>query len=355
MKKARTLLILLLVILLLVGGVVLVSVLNREEEPSDTTEETIDYSVLTLADVDPDTIVGFDYIYEGGDVVSLLKNEKWVLVQDDTLPVDQTKVSTLANAMCTVIAKRKVLDDTTDYDQFGLKTPKTQITVKYKDGSDLTFYVGKKAAYAEGTYYVKTSKSDAVYLVSENMLTFFAYTAYQLLSLDTMPDLDVDDLVQIVIENPKNTGLTLVASSDDVDRTWDVTYSGKEPETLDEDTNLPGDLLEAILMLSMDAPVWCTELTEEKRAELGLDEKTTVTLKYTEIVTTSAGESSSSSTTKVERTLTLTLSRLFIEEAETGDEEGEQYAYLLYEPSGYVYRASVEDSMMLFDDFGAEA
>ncbi len=352
--KHRPLLLLLVLIALLTVAILIVTLVGKEEEPDRQPQETEDVSYLTLASVNPETITAIDYIYQGASPVRLVKTDLWRLVSDDSLPVNQIRASTLANAMSTVVASRLVLETTEDYDQFGLANPDTKITLTYRDGSDITFLIGKKNNHVLGTYYLKSSASPAVYLVSENMLPFFAYTENQMLALDTLPDVEADDITALTVENPRGTGVALSAQGNGATRTWTATYGTGETVVL-SDEDLIGDLLHATLMLTLTDPVWCRPLTPDKAAEYGLDAPTTVVMSYTVKEAVGAGAGSSGAVNTVEKQWKLSLGSTFKAPAETAEGQTQkEYVYVMVDGTGYVYQTEFTQSKLLIGDFRPE-
>lgn len=354
MKKSRTLLVMLGIAAVLALLLALISVIGAEKEPGVGVDTEPEVTYLYLVERDPKEIRAIDYIYEGAEPIRLILTSKWTLLEDDSLPVNQTTASTLANAMATVAVQRTVVEKAEDYAQYGLESPKTQITLTYTDGDTITFFVGNENKRAENTHYLKTSESDAVYLVSSNMLTFIAHDRVSLLELDSVPDIETADLKSVVIEKANGGGIRLSRIQSEESATlWKAVYGDGSEAQLDS-SNLAGDLLAAVLSLPFTEPVWCREVTDEKKAEFGLSdaEAIRVTLNYTETVTGSGGEASSDATVKVDRSFTILLGK----QLEQGEEDEKiRYAYVMAEESAYVYRAIINDASMLFEDFAPAA
>lgn len=354
-KESKNLLILFGIILLLSLLVAVVTLVNESSGNQGDVDTEPEETYLYLADRDPEEITEISYTYQGASPIHLIKKEKWELADDSTMPVDQTKASTLANAMATIAVQRKLADSTDNYEQYGLQTPNTQITLTYSDGSSLTFYLGNENSRLEGTQYLRTSDSSAIYLVSTNMVTFFAYDRIEILSLDEAPDITTSDLKSILITNPGTTGIQLtVSESDESGSTWTAKYGSGAVKEL-EDANLVGDILEAVLLLPYTDPVYCLKATDEQLQEYGLtsENATRITLTYTVTATTSgSGDSSSSSSALIEKEFTLLLGAEIPQE-ET--ESSKRFAYLMVEASGYIYRAEITDSMILLSDFSPES
>lgn len=352
-KESKTLLILLGIVLLLSLLVAIVTLVNESSNSPGGADTEPEETYLYLADKDPEEITELAYIYRGAAPIHLIKKEKWELADDSMMPVDQTKASTLANAMATVAVQRKLADSTDNYEQYGLQTPNTQITVTYSDGSSLTFYLGNENSRLEGTQYLCTSDSSAIYLVSTNMAKFFAYDRIEILALDKAPDIVTSDLKSILITNPRDTGIQLtVSESDESGSIWTATYGNGVKKEL-ENANLAGDLLEAVLLLPYTDPVYCLQATDEQLQSYGLtsESATQITLTYT-ITATTSGSDTSSSSALIEKKFTLLLGAEIPQE---GTESTKRFAYLMVKESGYIYRAEITDSALLLDDFAPES
>ncbi len=353
MKKSLTLWILLGAVLLLSIAALAVSLLGNGTQAGEDGQETDQAdSYLFLVERDSDEIRAIDYIYKGASPVSLVKTNRWTLLKNDTLPVNQEKINTLAAALATVAVQRKLVDSADDYAQYGLKEPSTQVTVTYQDGGQITFYLGNENPRQEGTSYLKTSQSEAVYLVSSTMTTFFAYSWDQLLDLDVIPEIDVADMQAIHVENPRGTGieLTRIPAENETDtaKKWKAVYASGEENILSS-SNLAGDLLACVIALPLNEPVWCADVTDDIRTQYGMDAEhaTKVTVKYTVTTTASAGDSSSPVTTTTEKSLSLLIGADATVEAD-GDN---RYVYLMMEESSYIYRCLISESEDLLADF----
>ena len=347
MKKKATLLLLLGIVLLLSLLLAVAAILSGGDDPSSPADTGDEATYLYLADEDPATIRAIDYVYEGAAPVRLVKTDKWRMVEDETLPVNQTTASTLANAMATVAVHRKLTDSAEDYEQYGLKDPTTYLTLTYTDGSELTFYLGKENTRLEGTRYLKTSRSDAVYLVADTMTTFFAYDRIAMLELDSVPELKASDLTTLTVENGRGSGIALTKEEDEEGEIcWKAVYAAGGEETLTS-SNLAGDILAALHGLTFNDPITCAGLSDAQRSEYGLDGEGSVLVRFTyeSKVTSSAGESSSNATTTVKKTLSFRLGSEIESEGET------RYVYLLCEDSGYLYRSVLSESLILLSDF----
>lgn len=90
---------------------------------------------------------------------------KWEQVAPEKAPVEAAEASFYADQVAGLTADRELDEAHPDLSQYGLTKPELTITVKLKDGSRHTLYVGAEAPVAMARY-VTTDDKAKVYLLS---------------------------------------------------------------------------------------------------------------------------------------------------------------------------------------------
>ncbi|MDK2784468.1 MAG: hypothetical protein PWQ41_1897 [Bacillota bacterium] len=98
---------------------------------------------------------------------------KWEQVAPEKAPVEAAEASFYAEQLAGLTADRELDEAHPDLSQYGLTKPELTITVKLKDGSRHTLYVGAEAPVAMARY-VTTDNKAKVYLLA-------SFTADQLM------------------------------------------------------------------------------------------------------------------------------------------------------------------------------
>ena len=189
MKRGKKLLLLCLT-LIVVAGAALAAV---KFIPDETVEETETIAVYTVAaeDIDP---LAWDYEGE-----SLSFGSVWSYTDDADFPLQQSYLSAMTSAVSEITAT-KVIEAVDDLAEYGLDEPVCSITVTSGDAAT-TIDIGDETSL-DGLRYVSVGDGN-VYLVSSDLLTNFSYGLYDLVSIESLPDMS--DLVSLRVERPSGT------------------------------------------------------------------------------------------------------------------------------------------------------
>ncbi len=278
-SRSTTLLILLGVLLVLIVATAAATLLN----PDNQVEEV--ETVYLLSDLDTDSVTGLSWTYDGETVSLTSDGESWTDADDDSFPLDESYPESMVAALAEVTVT-KTIEEPAELSEYGLEEPSCTVTVTV-DGEETELLIGDENTL-DGGYYLSNGDGN-VYIVDDSLLSTFTYSLYDLIEMETLPDLS--DISRVTVDAETQTldiyyledsGL---AYSDEY--TWFL-LDGEDYLTLDNDTTEA--LLDYVQSLSWAS---CADYNadEDELAACGLDEPAvTVTVAYTETVQVDTGE-----------------------------------------------------------------
>lgn len=269
MKRKTRLIILCCVLAVAVGAAVGLSLYSEEAEQIAESGE-----VVFELPVDEVTALSWEYTDEEGETVSLAftNDGGWSYDGDAAFPVDGEALTELLDYFAAMPAAF-VIEDVTDYGQYGLEEPLCTINITAGE----TEYEIALGDYSELDYQRYLSLGDGkVYLVNDDPMELYKITLDDLMLDDTIPAfVDVERVEfsgaeNYVIERDENGGSY---------RAGDVYYT-ENGEVLDTDS--VNDFVTYIAALGLE-DYYTYDATETELAETGLDEpELTVTIDYPE-------------------------------------------------------------------------
>lgn len=169
MKRQKKQLVFLAVILLLgIAGLLALQHYNKSKEEEQAKQEEAEKVYVT--GLDENDVTGFSYLYNGVALEFTKEEDTWYYTGDRSVSLDQDAVSAMVNTMTTLTAQQE-LTEYGELSEYGLNTPSNTITLTTEDGT-VSVYVGSQNSML-GQYYVKTSESDSLYLVSGTVYSTF--------------------------------------------------------------------------------------------------------------------------------------------------------------------------------------
>lgn len=269
MKRKTRLIILCCLLAVAVGAAVGLSLYSEEAEQIAESGE-----VVFELPVDEVTALSWEYTDEEGETVSLAftNNGGWSYDGDASFPVDGEALTELLDYFAAMPAAF-VIEDVTDYGQYGLEEPLCTINITAGE----TEYEIALGDYSELDYQRYLSLGDGrAYLVNDDPMELYKITLDDLMLDDTIPAfVDVERVEfsgaeNYVIERDENGGSY---------RAGDVYYT-ENGEVLDTDS--VNDFVTYIAALGLE-DYYTYDATETELAETGLDEpELTVTIDYPE-------------------------------------------------------------------------
>lgn len=201
MSQKRTLSILVLVLavlLVLYGGLRIYQ--NRQSDDSDDTITIKDLSSLTSIS------------YNNGEDLSFVKEDgTWYYKNNKNYPIAQDTVDNLASTFQKMEAVRR-LGKGDGLDDYGLKNPSYTVTVKDKDGTETSFYIGNAAGE---NYYLTVDDKSTIYTVSSDVVNSLSSTLDDFIQKDTFPTLSSGNITKVVVTQDGKK--TTYKSDDDID------------------------------------------------------------------------------------------------------------------------------------------
>lgn len=154
-KKIRNLIIGGIVLVLLVGVLLLLKFLPSGENPGGDSSSETSYTSesVQLFKKDKDDIASLEVENaEGG--FTILRQAEGVYTIEALEGFDQltSSYSTLVGNFASVSAMRMVEEAPGDLSKYGLSSPKTQVTVTYKDGTKNVLHIGDNLPTGNGRY-----------------------------------------------------------------------------------------------------------------------------------------------------------------------------------------------------------
>ena len=170
-------------------------------DSSDNSETSSDGSVQTtkLVNIDSSKITCISF----NDISLVRSGEKWLYSDDSDYPVDTGLVEALADTLSdlsyTESIKESEMDDLSVY---GFDTtPENKISFT-ADGTEHTCYIGEYNSITGG-YYVTYDDDGYIYMVNSDIASSFDYDSiYDLLVVDTLPEIDATYMTGMAIITP---------------------------------------------------------------------------------------------------------------------------------------------------------
>ncbi len=204
-KRANTMIIMLVALIGLFVVYKMAASMNDAREQREAAEEAAKNATLMIAEYKYTDAIALSYQKKGGERIEMeVQNNRWTYKADPTLPLNQTTVAYMANALASIGAISEVNLEGADVEAFGLDDPTWQFTVSYKNANgDPTTHSYEQGNYNEfgGGYYFREVGVDRVYLVVEGLTQFFEYDLQGIADTGTFPVISADqfDSVDITI------------------------------------------------------------------------------------------------------------------------------------------------------------
>lgn len=204
-KRMKTMVIMLCVVVGIFIVYKMAQSMNDAKERKEAAELAAQESALMIAEYDYRDAVALSYTKRGGETVSVeIQNSRWVYADDPTLPLNQTTVAYMANALASMGAQSIVNLEGADTAAFGLEDPEWTFSVTYEadDGTktEHTYVQGSYNEFGKG-YYFKELGAETVYIIVEGLTQFFEYELHEIVDAGTFPVLSAEkfDSVDITV------------------------------------------------------------------------------------------------------------------------------------------------------------
>lgn len=177
MKRKKNLLILGGVLAALCVGIFAVTGVEKHIDKISTVSEDI----ITA---DPDTLTQISWTVSGKTLTFTKGDSGWQQEGDDAFPVDQDKISDLLDHFAPLTASF-VINDVSDYGQYGLDSPTGTVTLTTADG-DTTLSMGSYSTMDQKRYVML--EKGTVYLVDDDVEDALSTDHDDFMQTDSVPD-----------------------------------------------------------------------------------------------------------------------------------------------------------------------
>lgn len=234
MKKNRKKLIGLLALCVLLAASILLYLVipagNTDSE--DAAEETAE-AEIEIDTIDSETVEKLEFRKSGKTgYVLKKKGKKWKLAGQKNVPLDETKVSDLFSCMNPVTASKTLEKSEDSLARYGLSDPDYTILVTTDEGT-YRYDIGMEVPVEGGYYALCSSDEDAVYCLSDSMVSDLDINTNTLIVRDEMPEINEDYMVYLHVNNKNGEDFEAsYAEKDkrvDTDSEWNITKPYEKP------------------------------------------------------------------------------------------------------------------------------
>lgn len=209
MKKSVKLISLLVVLALLVAGYVIYGKISADKPDETDKAEDTTVEILTL---DPDSIVGIEYMLEF-ESVTMQKNEKaWKWTGDEEYPLSQTYPVNMVSTLSSLRALREIADGFENEADYGLDSPALVIKFVTDTEQSYEFSIGDYNPIAEG-YYAKISGKDKVYFVNALTVDPFGYGMLDMIDGEKLPKVNAESITKVEFSSSTGTNVVTIDST----------------------------------------------------------------------------------------------------------------------------------------------
>ena len=260
------------------GAAALVLVLTQPA--ADTSSAATSEPEIVINDYAADDISTLSIKNGSGEYkINRLGKEKWSI---DSIPEELANSSSYSSAMANagdMSAKQIVEENASDLSKYGFDNPTAEFTMTFKDDKyeDITCSVGIKFE-GENAWYVKTDKSNTVYLVSNSNVSFLMKDVLDYVNVSTLVasyDSENDVVNRVRIER-KDLEKDMVFDKlpEETEKEFASTYVTYELSSHNgvlADDELDMDVIYGLFGISA-SDVYAVTPTDEQKKEAGLDD-----------------------------------------------------------------------------------
>ena len=140
MKPARNITIVLVVILALCAGLYFIVKYEPAKE-NDPAQATLT-PAITIFQTDRENVKSVTITNPDETYVMTKKNDKWVINDDETIKISQSRADTLIYDCTSISVKELIEENPKDLSAYGLDAPKRKVEVVLNDGQKTTVLIG---------------------------------------------------------------------------------------------------------------------------------------------------------------------------------------------------------------------
>lgn len=265
--------------LAVLGAATLALVLTQPKDDTADSGTSSDTSV-SITDYETDDISTLTIKNESGEyTINRLGKEKWGI---DSIPEALANSSSYSTAMSSaggMSAKQVVEENATDLVKYGFDNPTATVKMTFKDNKaeDITCLIGIKYE-GENSWYVKTDKSDTVYLVANSGVSFAMNNELSYVNKSTLIasfDSENDTVNRIRIERKDlEKDIVLDKLPEETEKEFSSTYVGYAMSSHNgilADDELDKNVVYGLYGISA-SDVFAVSPTDEQKKQAGLDD-----------------------------------------------------------------------------------
>ncbi len=221
MKKQTIILLIAALLCLLLFGTYFALVIH-DAVSDEKEDETKNAQLLVMRFVSSD-ISCLDFDMSDKPISLYRHNGRWMLSENEHLPVSESKVRELISKIEIITALRVVNENCEDFGEYGLESPKHTLKVT-EDGHTHEFCFGEYNEYYDG-YYFCVKGTNKIYIVSGDYVEAFDIELEELLENDSLPDMSQISHVDFTSRHGYSISFDTKKCSDDEKKLADVILS----------------------------------------------------------------------------------------------------------------------------------
>lgn len=278
--KKNTKIILGSVIGIAVLGAATLALVLTQPESDNADSGTSSNKTVSVTDYTTDDISTLTISNESGEyTINRLGKEKWGI---DSIPEALANSSAYSTAMSSaggIGAKQIVEENATDLAKYGFDKPTATVKMTFKDNKaeDITCLIGIKYE-GENSWYVKTDKSDTVYLVANAGVSFAMNSELSYVNKSTLVaayDSENDKVNRVRIERKDlDKDIVLDKLPEETEKEFSSTYVAYEMSSHNNilaDDELDKKVIYGLFGISA-SDVFAVSPTDEQKKQAGLDD-----------------------------------------------------------------------------------
>lgn len=199
----------------------------NEKEEAAALEDAAGEEILNI---DTDNLCTISFLVAGQEKTFCRREDSWILEQDETFPVDEAQILTLAGQLTPLQAVR-VLENAGDPSEYGLDRPQNELILTNEDGTVTTFTIGDMNSSTGDVYAMLNEDASIVYTIDSEFLASFSDDLYDYAYSDEMPLLQVSEIIGVSVETEAG-GYELYLE----DAQWQVRELTGESKSADQET-----------------------------------------------------------------------------------------------------------------------
>lgn len=253
MKPIKNIIIILAIIAVLTAAFVVL----LKTEPKDDAAVAPSFEPIKTVDLfkaEKENIKSITVTRDGKSYTVATNGENWVVNNDPSIKISQSKANTLAYECSSITVKELIAENVTDFAPYGLDNPRATVEVEFKDGTVQGILIGNKTADGSLSY-IMLSGEDKVYTKSDSGTESLAL-ALEKLRDATLYDIGEEDITAITMSKTGSNKIVLVRELQPETEGEEPVYLWKMKEPLLKDANeynLQEYVLTTILSLSFDS------------------------------------------------------------------------------------------------------